>query len=255
MPGRPAREVVYITDTEHDRPVRVQQWHEDGRLWYDHVFRRGELVVGSRTCTRESHLARWEAGCTITNVYLDDQTFDAAAVAAEVDPTGTDITTKIGIEDPLIEQLVRSLARDEGQDRLLGRLYTEQVLQLLALHLLRYHGHTAHTVYRGGIAKAGLQRVLDYIDAHLGEPISLQSLAEEAGLSRFHFAKQFKRRMGEAPYQYVIRVRIEEAKRLLRETDLPLEEIGARVGYDSQSRFITLFKRLTGVTPARYRRG
>src|SRR5712691_260195 len=69
--------------------------------------------------------------------------------------------------------------------------------------------------YRGGLHGGALRRVRAYIDDHIGERISLSALARQAGVSRFHFARQFRLSTGESPMEYVRRVRIERSKAIL----------------------------------------
>ena len=79
-------------------------------------------------------------------------------------------------------------------------------------------------------------------------------MAEVAGLSPYHFARQFKTATGLPPHQYVILRRVERAKHLLRAgTGLSLAEVAACAGFSDQSQFSHHFKRLLGVTPRRIR--
>jgi AraC-like DNA-binding protein len=99
----------------------------------------------------------------------------------------------------------------------------------------------------------GLQQALEFIDAHLGERLTLLKIADEAQLSPYHFAHVFKRFTGIAPHQYVMQRRLERAKQLLAGTDLAIAEIAAELGYASQSHFSEAFHHATGVTPLTYR--
>jgi AraC family transcriptional regulator len=83
--------------------------------------------------------------------------------------------------------------------------------------------------------------------------VSLAELAAEAGVSPFHFAREFKRATGLAPHQYLIEVRIERAKSLLAGNEMPLAQVSLSAGFSSQSHFTRLFRRHTGTTPKSYR--
>jgi AraC family transcriptional regulator len=72
-------------------------------------------------------------------------------------------------------------------------------------------------------------------------------------LSPYHFVRVFKRWIGLAPHQYVMRRRLERGKELLEDTDLPIAEIALAVGCANQSHFSALFRRVTGMTPMTYR--
>ena len=108
----------------------------------------------------------------------------------------------------------------------------------------------------GGLASRSrerVQRALAYIDAHLGERLTLAEIANELKLSPYHFAHVFKRLIGIAPHQYVMQQRLERAKRLLAHTNLSIAAIAVELGYASQSHFSEAFHHATGVTPLTYR--
>ncbi|WP_250125776.1 AraC family transcriptional regulator [Chroococcidiopsis sp. CCMEE 29] len=73
----------------------------------------------------------------------------------------------------------------------------------------------------------------DYINAHLAEDIKLSDLAQLVGISQFHFSRLFKQSIGVPPHQYVLQHRLEQAKQLLKETELPVMEIALLCGFSS----------------------
>jgi len=106
---------------------------------------------------------------------------------------------------------------------------------------------------RGGLSPATLRRVCEYVDTHLDEKISIDDLAEVAGLSSFHFARAFKHSQGVSPHAYIVQRRIERTLQLLAETDLPLSEIALATGFADQSHCARRFREHTGVRPRDYR--
>jgi AraC-like DNA-binding protein len=91
-----------------------------------------------------------------------------------------------------------------------------------------------------------------FIDAHYDEPIDLDNIADEACFSKFHFIRLFNSIYGCTPHLYLKSVRIENAKRFLRE-GIPVTETCYKVGFDSASSFAGLFRRHTGLSPSAYR--
>src|SRR5262249_20944148 len=106
---------------------------------------------------------------------------------------------------------------------------------------------------RGGLPSFKLRRVTELLEAHLDEEFSLDRLAREGGVSEFHFCQLFKKTTGFTPSRYFIRMRMEKARRLLRETTKNVIEVGLDVGYSSPSHFAQIFKREVGIVPSAYR--
>nr|WP_283815914.1 AraC family transcriptional regulator [Bradyrhizobium sp. AUGA SZCCT0222] len=103
------------------------------------------------------------------------------------------------------------------------------------------------------LPKWRLKRVQDYVEAHSDKALTLADLAAVAGLSRMYFAGQFRAATGLRPHDYLLHQRIERAKSILLGTDMGLAEVALTVGFQAQSHFSTVFKRLTGQSPARWR--
>lgn len=100
----------------------------------------------------------------------------------------------------------------------------------------------------------GIKRAVEFIHNHHSGTLDLERAAAEACLSKYHFSRLFHRMVG-MPYQdYVTRIRIEEAKQLLKQTPhLSVTRIAARVGLGSLRNFGAQFKKLTGQSPSEYR--
>lgn len=98
-----------------------------------------------------------------------------------------------------------------------------------------------------------LKRVLQYVDENLTGKITLQNMAAVAGLSRMHFAAQFRAATGVRPREYLLRRRIERAQELLKQAELALVDIALTVGFQTQAHFTTVFKRFVGDTPYQWR--
>jgi transcriptional regulator of acetoin/glycerol metabolism/AraC-like DNA-binding protein len=106
----------------------------------------------------------------------------------------------------------------------------------------------------GGLAPLVLGRVIEHVDAHLGETTRLGTLARIAGLSVFHFAREFKRATGETPHGYILKQRVARAERLLRLTDLSVSAVALAAGFSDPSHLTRRFREIVGVTPRVFRR-
>lgn len=99
-----------------------------------------------------------------------------------------------------------------------------------------------------------LRRARDLIDLRYAEPLDLEVLSDEAGFSRYHFARCFKEAYGETPGAYLSRRRVERAKDLLRSANLTVTEVCYLVGFNSLGSFSSRFTELVGTSPSEYQR-
>jgi AraC-like DNA-binding protein len=106
---------------------------------------------------------------------------------------------------------------------------------------------------RGGLSPGAMRRVQEYIDAHLSELIDLGMLARIAGLSLFHFAREFKQSAGVTPHHYLVQRRISSAQKMLVRTELSLSEVALAVGFSDQSHLARHFRHMLGTTPRDFR--
>jgi transcriptional regulator GlxA family with amidase domain len=110
-----------------------------------------------------------------------------------------------------------------------------------------------HIPARGGLPPRAFRRVREYILAHLTDKISNTVLAGFVGLSASHFSRAFKQSAGVSPHRFVLESRIEQVRRLLAETELPLAQIAVIAGFGDQSHCSRWFRKLVGITPSKFR--
>lgn len=100
---------------------------------------------------------------------------------------------------------------------------------------------------------SAIEDVVYYINAHLDEELTVAELARKASLSEYYFIRVFCDAIGMTPRKYIIRVRLDYAKYLLKTTALSVMEIGLMIGYSSESMFCASFKKHVGATPSEFR--
>lgn len=195
------------------------------------------------------------------HLYLDPTLVQSVAAGAGLDSDKAELTEVLGVRDPQIEHAAMSLLSElRSGDPLAGRIYAESLANVLAVNLLRRHSslgrsalHKLEHERAGGLPKASLRTALNYIGDNLAENLVLPRIAREVGMSPYHFSRMFKLSTGLSPHQYVMHQRIERAKALLRDTDLPVSMVAREVGFASSSHFAQQFRRLVGVSPRSFR--
>jgi AraC-like DNA-binding protein len=91
-----------------------------------------------------------------------------------------------------------------------------------------------------------------WLEEHAAEPVGLEDAARQAGLSPFHFLRNFKSVLGVTPHQYLVRLRLRRAARLLAQGGMPVTEVALEAGFNDLSNFVRTFGRAAGVSPARF---
>ncbi len=134
-----------------------------------------------------------------------------------------------------------------------GRMYADGIAQALMAHLLRNYGHVASPVRLGAAEHQGLQFAFEYVERHPHETLSVARLARLAGMSEFHFARQFRQRYDITPHTRLLAVRLRLAKGDLAFSDKNILQIAMDCGFSDSSHFARLFRRAEGVTPLNYR--
>jgi AraC-like DNA-binding protein len=160
------------------------------------------------------------------------------------------------LENDSLQHVARTLHGFEAYDALIGPSFFEALGLTLTSRLLALYQGTlvARSARIAPLAKWRLNRVIEYIDAHLEHPIYLSDLSDIAGLSRMHFAGQFRAATGYAPAAYVVRCRVARAQELLAQPHMSIVEVSLRAGFSSQAHMTQAFRKVLGDTPARWRR-
>jgi AraC family transcriptional regulator len=194
-------------------------------------------------------------GCL--HLYMPATLLERSALADyDVDPGTLHLAYAAGVADPVMAHLGAALHGliQRGIEPGDG-LVADGIRTAIAARLL---GH--YTVDRWqpparapSLDAHRLKRVLDFVEARLGDDISLDDLAAEACLSPFHFSRLFRDATGKSPHRYLTERRIETAKRSLRADGASLAEIALDSGFGSQANFIRAFRKATGMTPGQQR--
>jgi AraC-like DNA-binding protein len=164
------------------------------------------------------------------------------------------------LDDHVIKSLSCALqAAEQGNDQ----RFADALRFVIAVRLLGPRSEIRTAAKPGEMAerrrhvqalqKWRLKRVVEYVDLHLSAKITLAELAAIAGLSRMHFASQFRAATNLRPHEFVLRRRVQRAEELLQNTPTPIVEVALMVGFQTQAHFTTTFKRFVGSTPNRWR--
>ncbi len=185
-----------------------------------------------------------------------DQSFVAEVGEEQDTPSAGEFREIRNLRDHSLESIVTLLTAEANSGGLSGRLYAEHLVHALAL---RFRRLSAGTILAGPSRSEKmpglvLRRVLEKMKTEFAADLDLKTIAAESGYSRTHFLRIFRASTGYSPHQWLVRLRIEEAKALLQKASHSLIDIALDCGFSSHGHFSSTFRKIVGVTPRDYRR-
>jgi AraC family transcriptional regulator len=224
-----------------------------GRRWHRENGRVTELTAGTGGLDLygrdyQRGWARWDVrpGTTLAVPLLPE-----VVQRFVPDACSLDLPTRHSVVDPKLRWLARELLDEARAGAPSGPMYAEALCCALIARLASHHGGAKQAPAAiGGLSAERRRRIVDYIEAHLGEELSIATLAQQVYLSPDHFARSFNLTFGQPPHRYVQQRRIESARRLLRSSSLPVVDIALELGFNSHTHFTRVFRQHTGLTPS-----
>lgn len=164
------------------------------------------------------------------------------------------LTPRLGFKDAQLQMLAQILHLEHQQHGETGASYSEALIQALLRRLLHLHGLDHPSPTARGLSPSQSQILLEHIESHLGESLTLDSLAEVVDLSPSHFKVLFKRTHGLPVHRFVLQRRVEGARQLLLQ-GMTVSQTAAATGFAQQSHLAQWMRRLTGLSPSQVRGG
>ena len=226
-------------------PKRVMRWGGRASVHVD-------IARGAHTMVPAGSSYRWLTSGPIDFAHLflhPDRFAKDVSEALDRAPERVRFADVLGRSDAIVTALFELLL---GGDR--DPLDAEERLTRLNLRLAALTEPALGESLGAPLPAPRVARVRDYIRAHLAQPIALDDLAREGGMSRYHFIRAFHAATGLTPYAFVIAERVAAGIESLRASDLSVSEIAAATGFSSPARFSERFRALIGQTPAEFRR-
>jgi AraC family transcriptional regulator len=213
-------------------------------------FYRGQIMLLPRN---EELLVRAQAG----GVRILEMTLSDAALSTAWNGMRGEVAllSLYEVVDPRIRALVNAVNAERMAGFPSGELFLDSVEGALAAALVDSYATThptAHT-YGGGLGPARLRKIKELVHARLEGKLTLQEMAKAVELSITHFSQMFRQSTGESPHQFVLRHRIERAKKMLRANRVRALDIAIACGFKTQQHFSRVFRQMSGVTPRQYR--
>ena len=246
---RPTPDQTIVVMTRGEQELEVLS----GGVWRRATYRPGAvgLTPGGATDRLRRRVNR-EAGpaCKI-NIYIPQALFDEAA--DQLCRGGSVLPTPLvahGYVDAPIRYV--ALALLDGLREGASTLYADSAVCWLVRHLLTFGCESSsgdREVRQSAAIDKRIGRALELISHHYAEPVSIDELATESGVSKFHFARLFQQATGTTPYRHLLDTRLNAAKQLLLTTDLSISEVARKCGFGRPNHFTTQFRNRFSIGP------
>ncbi|WP_323114047.1 AraC family transcriptional regulator [Pseudomonas guariconensis] len=202
------------------------------------------------------HESNWVVNGQIrlAHLYISEEQFALGCIRLlDREPREMQLQEATFLDDPHQARRFRQLVTldwDEPGERLLASSLAHEIIDHA---VLSQAGLRQGLRLKGGLAPHQRRQLMDYIEAHLDQPMTLGELAVRCNLSEYHFARMFRTSFGLPPHQYLLARRLNRACQLLRQGQMPLGQVALLCGFASASHFSNRFRQALGATPGDYR--
>lgn len=230
-------------------------FEHSGKIICDGPIMPGSIQI---TAPGESVKACYASPCRVMHLFITPGLLSRRYDEAEgqlVRPDGLVQSPRI-FRDVAVERLALALEEANPLADAFGRVFADSVCDAIVARLLgkREEGAPVRVTRRSAqLPKWRLRRAIDFIEANLASPIGLADVAASAGLTRMHFAAQFRSTTGYSPHAYLLQRRLEHAQMLLRTHDFSVLDVALSCGFSSHAHFTAVFKRMIGEPPNAWR--
>ncbi len=202
-----------------------------------------------------THSIKEECHFTILAIE-EDRLLNATRILSERDKKSLVFLNTYNVEDNVLKHFIELFVlemRAKGRNQ---SSYLESLLASFAEYFLKNYSNylDAPDQEVSRLSETNLDTIKKMILEEISEKIMIEDMAAEIGMSKFHFLREFKKTTGETPYQFVLKVRLSEAERLLIESNSKISDIAYELGFNDQSHFTNAFRKAKGISPQSFRK-
>ena len=259
---RPSAKLLYVTAARYDT-----DWHSTMHSHYFSEFiyvlhGQGRFLVENTVLDiKENDLVIVNPPVEHTETSLKDHPLEYIVLGVDnviftFDPLGAASSYRLYHYQEQASQMnwyLKTMLREVENKALYHEVVCQNLLEVMIIHMMRLANFTLSVVSSRRLRSVS-SSAKRFIDDHFKEAVTLQELADELHVGKFHLIHSFTEDYGISPINYLIARRVEESKTLLKTTDLNIAKIASFTGFSSQSYFSQCFRRLSGFTPNEYRR-
>jgi AraC family transcriptional regulator len=225
-------------------PIDVQLSSDIG--WTENICDQGALACLS-TAENPSTL-RWFQPFNIMAIYIDP-----AFVNEVLEIRNFTFTQQSNLTDPFLLDIATRLTSVCTGDVFAEKIYAESLGVACVEHLAKtYRGSKDQYFPKGKLSPGQLKQVIDFAHSYMQSNIGLHEMAGLVHLSPYHFGRLFKQTVGKSPYQFILQLKIDYAKKLIKQNSGPIGDIAYQLNFSDQSHFSNAFRKAVGISPRQF---
>lgn len=246
--------VFYENKDHHTLSLYLNGGHETQR-----TDMQSDFGAPGRFCLLpQGATSQWQLGSPqqFIHLYFDDNYIKQLALQVfDIDPRAIQLPELNFVEDAMIENVIRQSVVSEDWSQQYSPMLMKQITDTVLVSMLqRMVGTRKNAVMTGGLPPNVIKLVRDFMEANYQRQIYLSELADLAKLSEYHFCRMFKISLAQTPQAYLLAIRLEHVKRLMKNSKQSLADIALQCGFANQSHMGRYFKKAMGVAPRDFRR-
>jgi AraC family transcriptional regulator len=232
------------------QPMQAKAWAGRRQVWSGPIARHTVRIV------HPDDENRWLSPGSFDLLHI---MIPRATIAGMFGMEADDDSHTVRFNDPLyspdemICQIGRQMLSILDQDGPFVKDIADGLCHALVAYILRRYVMGTGQMTAAVSSRSQIRRALDMVAANLAKDITLEQMAEAAGMSPFHFSREFRKSVGTSPHRYIVDRRIERAKKLLGDQNLSILEVSLECGFKDASHFARVFRATVGMTPRDYR--
>jgi AraC family transcriptional regulator len=213
--------------------------------WSEHICDKGSVVCLSPA--ENPSTLRWSSpfNALIVNI-------DVAFVNEVLEANNFSFTPQVNLTDEFLLDIATNLT-SVCTDAFAEKIYAESLGVACVVHLAKTRSNSAEVYFpKGRLNPYQLKSVVDFAHSCMQSDIGLHEMAGLVNLSPYHFGRLFKQTVGKSPYQFILQLKIEYAKKMIKQNNGPISEIAYQLNFSDQSHFSNAFRKATGISPRQY---
>ncbi len=220
-------------------------WKSQGK-WVTGICNTGN-IVGLLSCSEKEEI-QWEDEYNSFEI-----SFDPLYIDSLLEKENFKFREQRNLSDPFLKDIASKLCSEAHSGYVIEKLYVESLAVACAIHLATTYSINHKKIFapKGKLSSYQLKNVIDYVRSSIHGVICLEGLASSIHLSVFHFSRLFKNTIGVSPYHFVLQLKIEYAKKLIKQR-ISIGDIAYMLAFTDSAHFCNAFKKIAGQSPLQF---